>query len=256
MSAASAVPARAKQEAETWVRDWSWVDTTIWTERMLAALDNGVKGSKWFSLIDKVARADTLRQAWEKVARNKGAAGVDGQSVEKFAAQAGAYLNELEETLKRGSYRPQPVKRVEIPKGPGQTRPLGIPAVKDRIVQTALKRVCEPIFEREFHDNSYGFRPGRGCKDALREVDRLIKDGYPHVVDADLKSYFDSIPHERLLARVEERISDGRVLDLIRGYLSQDILHGLVRWTPTGGTPQGAVITPRTQKVTFSSSVW
>jgi len=244
VSAASAVPARAKQEAETWVRDWSWVDTTIWTERMLAALDNGVKGSKWFSLIDKVARADTLRQAWEKVARNKGAAGVDGQSVEKFAAQAGAYLNELEETLKRGSYRPQPVKRVEIPKGPGQTRPLGIPAVKDRIVQTALKRVCEPIFEREFHDNSYGFRPGRGCKDALREVDRLIKDGYPHVVDADLKSYFDSIPHERLLARVEERISDGRVLDLIRGYLSQDILHGLVRWTPTGGTPQGAVISP------------
>jgi len=244
VSAASAVPARAKQEAETRLRDWNWVDTTIWTERMLAALDNGVKGSKWFSLIDKVARADTLRQAWEKVARNKGAAGVDGQSVEKFAAQAGAYLNELEETLKRGSYRPQPVKRVEIPKGPGQTRPLGIPAVKDRIVQTALKRVCEPIFEREFHDNSYGFRPGRGCKDALREVDRLIKDGYPHVVDADLKSYFDSIPHERLLARVEERISDGRVLDLIRGYLSQDILHGLVRWTPTGGTPQGAVISP------------
>ena len=211
---------------------------------MLAALDNGVKGSKWFSLIDKVARTDTLRLAWEKVARNRGAAGVDGQSVEKFAAQAPAYLEELEQALKQGRYLPLPVKRVEIPKGPGQTRPLGIPAVKDRIVQTALKRVIEPIFEREFHDASYGFRPGRGCKDALREVDRLLKAGHIHVVDADLKGYFDSIPHDRLLARVEERVSDGRVLDLIRAYLSQDVMNGLERWTPTGGTPQGAVISP------------
>lgn len=244
VSEATAVPERAKQAAETRPRDWSWVDTSIWTERMLAALDNGVKGSKWFSLIDKVARADTLHQAWEKVSRNRGAAGVDGQSVEKFAAHAQAYLDELEDTLKAGRYRPQPVKRVEIPKGAGQTRPLGIPAVKDRIVQTALKRVIEPIFEREFHDASYGFRPGRGCKDALREVDRLIQAGHTHVVDADLKGYFDSIPHDRLLARVEERISDGRVLGLVRGYLSQDILHGMERWTPTGGTPQGAVISP------------
>lgn len=244
MSEASAVPERAKQEAEPRPRDWSWVETTIWTERMLAALDNGVKGSKWFSLIDKVARTDTLRLAWEKVARNRGAAGVDGQSVEKFAAQAPAYLEELEQALKQGRYLPLPVKRVEIPKGPGQTRPLGIPAVKDRIVQTALKRVIEPIFEREFHDASYGFRPGRGCKDALREVDRLLKAGHIHVVDADLKGYFDSIPHDRLLARVEERVSDGRVLDLIRAYLSQDVMNGLERWTPTGGTPQGAVISP------------
>jgi len=114
--------------------------------------------------------------------------------VEKFAAQAPAYLEELEQALKQGRYLPLPVKRVEIPKGPGQTRPLGIPAVKDRIVQTALKRVIEPIFEREFHDASYGFRPGRGCKDALREVDRLLKAGHIHVVDADLKGYFDSIP--------------------------------------------------------------
>ncbi|MDP1572825.1 MAG: group II intron reverse transcriptase/maturase [Pseudomonadota bacterium] len=238
------MPARAKQEAEARPRDWSWVETTIWTERMLAALGNGVKGSKWFSLIDKVARADTLRLAWEQVARNRGAAGVDGQSVEKFAARAETYLDELEQALKQGRYRPMPVKRVEIPKGPGQTRPLGIPAVKDRIVQTALKRVIEPIFENEFHDTSYGFRPGRGCKDALREVDWHLKAGYTHVVDADLKSYFDSIPHDRLLTRVEERISDGRVLDLIRAYLSQDVMHGLERWTPTGGTPQGAVISP------------
>jgi RNA-directed DNA polymerase len=244
MSEATEVPDRAKQEAEAPPRDWSWVETSIWTERMLAALDNGVKGSKWFSLIDKVARTDTLQGAWQKVARNRGAAGVDGQSAEKFAARAETNLQELEQALKQGHYRPQPVKRVDIPKGPGQTRPLGIPAVKDRIVQTALKRVIEPIFESRFHDSSYGFRPGRGCKAALREVDRYVKAGHIHVVDADLKSYFDSIPHDKLLARIEERISDGRILDLIRAYLSQDIMKGLERWTPTAGTPQGAVISP------------
>lgn len=211
---------------------------------MLAALDNGVKGNKWFSLIDKVARTDTLHLAWAKVVRNHGAAGVDGQSVEKFSARVEIYLKELEQALKTDSYMPLAVKRVEIPKGPGQTRPLGIPAVKDRIVQTAIKQVIEPIFEREFQDNSYGFRPGRGCKDALREVDRLLKEGHVHVVDADLKGYFDSIPHEKLMAQVETRISDGRLLDLIRKYLKQDIVKGLERWTPTGGTPQGAVISP------------
>jgi len=247
MSEATAVPDRAKQEAEAPPRDWSWVDTSIWTWHVDGATQwkiSGVKGSKWFSLIDKVARADALQGAWEKVARNRGAAGVDGQSAERFAARAETYLQELEQALKQGKYRPQPVKRVDIPKGPGQTRPLGIPAVKDRIVQTALKRVIEPIFERAFHDSSYGFRPGRGCKAALREVDRQLKEGHTHVVDADLKSYFDSIPHDKLLTRVEERISDGRILDLIRAYLSQDILKGLERWTPTAGTPQGAVISP------------
>lgn len=244
MSEATTVPARARQDAQTQARDWRWVEATIWTERMLAALDNGVKGSKWFSLIDKVARAGTLQAAWQKVARNEGSAGVDGQSVEKFAARADDYLNELEAALKNGTYRPQPVKRVDIPKGPGQTRPLGIPAVKDRIVQTALKLVIEPIFEKDFLDMSHGFRPGRGCKDALRQVDVLLKEGYTHVVDADLKGYFDSIPHERLMVRVEERISDGRILDLIRAYLAQDIVQGIKRWTPTGGTPQGAVISP------------
>jgi RNA-directed DNA polymerase len=123
-------------------------------------------------------------------------------------------------------------------------RPLGIPAVKDRIVQTALKLVIEPIFEREFEDSSYGFRPGRSAKDALREVDGLIKEGYTHVVDADLRSYFDTIPHPALTQRIEERISDGAVLKLIGLFLSQDIIQGMKRWTPVGGTPQGAVISP------------
>jgi RNA-directed DNA polymerase len=211
---------------------------------MLAALGNGVQGGKWFSLIDKVYRAETLRAAWQRVKANGGAAGVDRQSVERFAARGEMYLEELSTALKKGTYRPQPVRRVEIPKGGGKFRPLGIPVVKDRIVQTALKFVLEPIFEREFLQMSYGFRPGLGCKDALREVDGLLKDGYTFVVDADLKSYFDTIPYAQLLERVEERVSDGRVLELIEAFLKQDIVREMERWTPTGGTPQGAVISP------------
>jgi RNA-directed DNA polymerase len=144
------------------------MEASIWTERMVSALDNGVKGGKWFSLIDKVCRRSTLDAAWQKVARNAGSAGADGQSTDRFAAGADRYLEELRQQLESDSYRPAPVKRVEIPKGGGQTRPLGIPTVKDRIVQTALKMVLEPIFEVQFRAGSYGFRPGRGCKDALR----------------------------------------------------------------------------------------
>jgi RNA-directed DNA polymerase len=232
------------EAAEGAIPDLGWAEASIWTDRMKSALVNGVKGGKWFSVVDKVLRPTTLEAAWRKVEQNKGTAGVDGESVERFAAGAERYLIELHESLKSGTYRPTPVKRVDIPKGPGQTRPLGIPSVKDRIVQTALKMAIEPIFETSFREGSYGFRPGRGCKDALREVDRLLKEGYAHVVDADLKSYFDTIPHDRLMARVEEKISDGRVLALIEGYLGQDIMKGMERWTPTAGTPQGAVISP------------
>ena len=221
-----------------------WAEASIWTDRMKSALGNGVKGGNWFSLIDKVFRPSTLEAAWRKVEANKGSSGIDGQSLDRFAADAALYLTELHESLKSGSYTPSPVKRVDIPKGNGQTRPLGIPTVKDRIVQTALKMAIEPIFETQFREGSYGFRPERGCKDALREVDRLLQAGYTHVVDADLKSYFDTIPHDGLMARVAEKISDGRVLALIESFLRQDVMKDTEQWTPTAGTPQGAVISP------------
>jgi len=243
MSESVTVPEKAKQ-TESAPSQWAWVDRGIWTERMLAALGNGVKGNKWFSLIDKVYRASTLQAAWAQVKANRGAAGIDRQSVQGFAAHELDYLSELARDLEQGTYRPQAVRRVDIPKAGGKTRPLGIPTVKDRIVQTAVKRVIEPIFEKEFLDISYGFRPGKGCKDALREVDGHLRKGYTHVVDADLKGYFDSIPHERLMARVGERISDGRLLALLAAWLRQDIVRDLQRWTPTAGTPQGAVISP------------
>ena len=239
-----AVPEQARQGSEAHLRDWGWAEASVWTPRMLEALGNGVRGGKWFSLIDKVSRLTTLQAAWEKVKANKGAAGVDGQGVAAFGQQVPRYLQELHEALKAGTYRPAPLKRVEIPKGPDQTRPLGIPVVKDRVVQTAVKMVIEPIFEVMFLDSSYGFRPRRGAKDALREVAGLLKEGYTHVVDADLQRCFDTIEHARLRQRVAERISDGRVLQLIDLWLSQEVVSALDRWTPDSGTPQGAVISP------------
>jgi RNA-directed DNA polymerase len=220
------------------------VEDTVWTERMVSALVNGVKGGRWYSLMDKVFAPDTLEAAWEKVWANEGAAGVDGQSIKRFEARAELYLTELSTALRNGSYQPQPIRRVEIPKGDGRTRPLGIPTVKDRIVQTAVKFALEPIFEATFRPTSYGFRPGRGCLDALREVAQLIAAGHTFVVDADFESYFDTIPHDRLMQRVEERVSDGRILALLRSWLKQDIMCGMERWTPVQGSPQGAVISP------------
>jgi RNA-directed DNA polymerase len=215
----------------------------IWTEAMLAALQTGVKGGKWHSLIDKVSRLETLKMGWAQVERNAGAAGVDRMSVERFAQAQDVYLAELAKALRDGSYSPQAVRRVYIPKGKGR-RPLGIPAVKDRVVQAALKMVIEPIFEHEFEPRSFGFRQGLGCKDALREVDRYLKAGHFWVVDADLQSYFDTIPHRALLAKLGNRIADGRVLGLVEQFLKQDIMEDMKRWTPVAGSPQGAVISP------------
>jgi RNA-directed DNA polymerase len=224
---------------------WAWTERCVWTDRMLTALENGVGGGKWFSLIDKVATPENLSAGYAKVAGRNGAAGVDHVTVEEFGKGLADRLERLTQALGDGSYRPQDVRRVWIPKpGSREKRPLGIPTVRDRVVQTALLQVLEPVFEREFAEHSYGFRPNRGCKDALRRVDALLKQGYRYVVDADLRSYFDTIPPERLRARVAERVSDGRVLDLVGLFLEQGILDGLTHWHPTAGTPQGAVISP------------
>lgn len=239
----AAVPERTKQAGEA--RSWDWVERSIWTERMLEALVKGVKGGVWFSLIDKVHRPSTLQVAWQAVRRNRGGAGTDHQSIEEFEQELAVNIAKLEEELRTGTYRPRPIKRVYIDKlGSKEKRPLGIPTVRDRVVQAALRDVIEPIFEIGFAPRSYGFRPNRGCKDALREVERLLKSGYTCVVDADLKAYFDSIPHEGLMQEMRRYIADGRVLDLIERFLGQDILGDLSQWTPEKGTPQGAVISP------------
>jgi RNA-directed DNA polymerase len=224
---------------------WSWVAPTVWTERMLTALEQGVKGGKWFSLIDKVHPDRTLQAAFSQVAANQGAAGVDHVTIAMFQTRQDEDLKRLSEQLRTGTYRPQAIRRHYIPKpGTAEKRPLGIPTVRDRVVQTALRMVIEPIFEHGFAEHSYGFRPGRGCKDALRRVDELLKTGYTHVVDVDLKSYFDTIPHDRLMTLVGQKISDGRVLALIEMFLKQGVLDGLSEWTPEQGSPQGAVISP------------
>ena len=239
------VSEETKQTGETRPTEWDWVESSVWTERMLEALEKGVKGGVWFSLIDKVYRPTTLYAGWLKVKARKGKAGSDRQSIEDFERNLEANLDSLHRELTDGSYRPRPIWRKYIDKpGSKEKRPLGIPCVRDRVVQAALCLVLEPIFEKEFATQSYGFRPGRGCKDALREVDRLLKDGYVHVVDADLKAYFDSIPHDRLMNEVRKYVADSRVLELLEAYLKQDILEGLALWSPEQGTPQGAVISP------------
>jgi len=238
------VPEKGKQVGEDlWQRYGA--DRGVWTRSMLNALEGGVKGNKWFSLIDKVASDRTLGIAWEKVRSNAGACGVDRISVEFFAKDSQNRLLAVKERLKKNAYRAQAIRRVEIPKpGSREKRPLGIPSVLDRVVQSALKLVIEPIFEREFAPQSYGFRPGRGCKDALREVEGRLREGCTHVVDVDIKGYFDNIPHEALMKLVAERISDGRVLGLVEMFLKQGVLNNGMEIEPEKGSPQGGVISP------------
>ena len=224
---------------------WAWVEAEVWTERMLTALEQGVGGGKWYSLMDKVYALPNLRRAFERVKANRGAAGIDHVTVEEFECHLEANLEKLTRSLEDGSYRPQAIRRVWIPKPGGkEKRPLGIPTVRDRVVQAALRAVLEPIFERDFAAQSYGFRPNRGCKDALRRLDALLTAGFCWVVDADLQSYFDTIPHAALLDQVREKVTDGKVLRLVEAFLTQKVMETAEGWTPEEGTPQGAVISP------------
>ena len=223
---------------------WEWAEASIWTDAMLTALENGVKGDKWFSLVDKAYRSSTLEAAWQKVRANKGAAGVDTVTIDRFEKNKVQYLKELGQEIKEGTYQPKAVKRVYIPKGQGKMRPLGIPSVKDRIAQQAVKMTLEPIFEKEFLNMSYGFRPKRGAQMAISEVEYLLNEGYTWVVDADLQGYFDTIHHGKLLEKIKRRISDGSILELISKWLKQEIMEECKTWVPIMGSPQGAVISP------------
>ncbi len=217
----------------------------VWTLRMLTALITRAEGGPWFRLFDKVFSERNLLAACQQVAQKKGAPGVDHVTTTEFVGQIPESLWQLSDALKGGTYRPQEIRRVHIPKpGTNETRPLGIPTVRDRIVQTAVVNVIEPIFERDFAEHSYGFRPGRSCRDALRRVDQLLKEGYTHVVDADLKGYFDSIPHDRLMTLLKTKIADGSLLSLIESFLKAGILEGMSSWIPESGAPQGAVLSP------------
>jgi RNA-directed DNA polymerase len=223
----------------------SWVKPVVWSERMLEALERGVPGNAWYTLIDKVYQERNLLEAYERIKRNGGGAGIDHVSVEQFGEQLQEELRKLTGNIKGGSYRAQAIKRTYIPKAGGGERPLGIPTVRDRIVQAAVRQVIEPIFEKDFLDCSYGFRPGRGCKDALRTVSQKLHQGNTIVVDADIKGFFDTIKQERLIELVNKRIKDNKVMELVKGFLKQGILEEGKEFDPaTEGTPQGGVISP------------
>jgi RNA-directed DNA polymerase len=204
------------------------------------------EGTVWFSLWDKVWAEANLNQACLEVVLNEGSAGVDGQTVEQFRMRWRTEIGKLQTELRTGQYRPQPVKRAWIDKlGSAEKRPLGIPAVRDRVVQAALRHVLEPIFEWDFAAYSYGFRPKRSAQQALQRVEELLKSGYVWMVDADLKSYFDTIPQERLMEALGRRIADGRVLALLWAYLKAGVMETSREWRASEcGTPQGAVISP------------
>jgi RNA-directed DNA polymerase len=209
-------------------------------------LENKVKGGKWHALIDKVYAPLNLYTAAGKVTGKKKAAGVDGQSCEAFEEHLLVETRKLSEEIKAQTYRPSAVRRVHIPKPgrPNETRPLGIPTVRDRVLQRAIVNVIEPILDHQFHERSFGFRHERGAHDALRIVEQKLQEGFVYVVDADLKGYFDTIPKDRLLALVKKYISDSRMLKLIKLFLDQSIMEELRQWNPIAGVPQGAVLSP------------
>lgn len=235
----------AKRGREVEAR-WGWTEPSVWTERMLDALERGVKGGKWYSLIDKVYAPETLKAAWKRVKRNRGSAGVDRESIEDFERRAETRLGRLAQQIEDDIYEPKPIRRTWIPKlGSRELRPLGIPTVTDRIAETALRMTIEPIFEKKFMECSYGFRPKRSTKDALRRVQQHLDEGRIFVVDIDIEKYFDTIDHGLLMEEVKKEISDGRVLRMIEKSLSRGVMETTKSYAALEeGTPQGSVISP------------
>jgi RNA-directed DNA polymerase len=197
-----------------------------------------------------------LYRAFRNVRQNRGAAGIDKESIAAFEINLEDNLLALMRRLKDRSYRPLPLRRVHIPKGPGQTRPLGIPAVRDRVAQEVLRLLLSPLFERLFHDDSYGFRPDRNCHRAVRKVLELHQQGYTHVLDADIKGFFDNLPHSVIMAGVAAEVADGNILDLIGRFLKAGVMEEDVFQPTTVGTPQGGVISPLLANIALNSLDW
>jgi RNA-directed DNA polymerase len=219
----------------------------VWTPAMVEARGKlKAERRKWYLLHDKVPDPRNLNEAWEQVRENAGAPGLSGETIEEYGKTVVERLRKVAERLREQRYEAQPIRRKWIPKtdGSGQQRPLGIPEVEDRIVQAAIVRVIEPIFEGKFFDGSYGFRPERGALNALEQLEREITAGKPYLVDADIRNCFGSIPHEGLMEEVGKEVSDPKLLALIRQFVEADIVEEVKRWTPEEGTPQGAVLSP------------
>ena len=227
-------------------------DNGRWQTKQGSSLSN----RKWYSLYDKVYALPNLERAWKKVRSNRGAGGIDRQTIASFERKKEQELLELQRLLREKRYRPHPLRRVYIPKANREQRPLGIPTIRDRVVQQALLNILEPIFEPLFHDHSYGFRPQRNTHQAIEQVRKALKEGKEWIVDVDIRKYFDTVNHELLLDAVNEEISDGSVLRLLRRFLESGVLENGVWMVTEEGTPQGGVISPLLANIYLNHFDW
>ncbi len=218
--------------------------------------ERSVKKHKWYSLYDKVYAPGNLERAWEKVRSNRGAGGIDRQSIADFGREKEKHLEEIHRLLREKRYRPLPLRRVYIPKASGEKRPLGIPTIRDRVVQQALLNILGPVFEPTFHESSYGFRPLRSAHQAIEHVMRSVQDGKEWVLEVDIRKYFDKVSHELLLEAVNEEVSDGSVLRLIRMFLEAGVMEEGEQKPTEEGTPQGGVISPLLANIYLNRFDW